>query len=304
MSGTTKRIAIFFILIFLSLQASASKNYPLRDRLLDFSIQFAEDVLHSPSDIKRLNDVRPKEISDSVTFNTMRLFGRSMFVSSRQTMAFEYFKQALAIIGESDNLSRDALTFKAYCYLLLGTAADETGMQQLSMEYYLKGVEIAENMKSSPLLGDFYNNIGVCYSRTDNYAKAEPYFRKALENNLKLGQKAQTSINYINLSESRLKAKDFDGAVDFALKAIQNIDEKEDPDNYYSIYAHLGFLYLNKREYDMAQIWLDKAYRHQVKLKTKANLFETCLMMMNLYAETGKTDLLNRYKNETERLVE
>lgn len=300
-----QRLAISLLFVFLCFQASASNNYSVRDRLLDYSLQFAEEVLHSPTDIRKLQSVRPKSVSDSAAYNTMRLFGRDMFVKSRQTMAFEYFKQALAIIGESDNLSRDGLIFKSYCYLLLGSAADEVGMQSLSMEYYLKGLKIIEKIGTHPLLGDFYNNIGVCYSRTNNYDKAEPYFNKALQTNLKTGSSPNNiSTNYNNLSEVKMKAGDFDGAIEYALKAAQCLDEKRYPDEYYSIQAHLGFLYLQKQEFDRAYTWLNNAYRHQVGRRTKADLFETCLMLMNLYATTGETDSLDRYKEETARLVD
>lgn len=276
----------------------------VRNRLIDFSLQFAQEVMNSPADVRMLQRIKPKEVSDSVAYNTMRLFGRDMFVKSRQTMAFEYFKQALAIIGESDNLSRDGMIFKANCYLLLGASTDEVGMQQLSMEYYLEGLKIAESLGAKELLGNFYNNIGVSYSKADDHAKAEAYFSKALELNLKGGTKTNTSINYINLSETRMRAGDFDGAVDYALKAIQCLDEKQHPDDYYAIQAHLGFLYLQKQEYDMAYTWLNNAYRHQNGRETKANLFETCLMLMNLYSSIGKTDSLEVYREKTARLVD
>ena len=305
LDSTTERLRLAALLIFTiaCLTASASHNYAVRDRLVDFSVRFAEDVLRSPADARRLKELRRKDVPDSAAYDTMRLFGREMFVGSRQTMAFEYFKQALTIADESEDLPPEGLVFKTYCYLLLGTAADEVGMHQLSMEYYLKGLKLTERLKTDRLLGDFYNNIGVCYTRAGDYARAEPWFRKALEVNNRLGIRAHASINYNNLSEVRLKAGDVDGAIDHALKAIQCLDEGKDADDYYSMQAAIGFLYLQKKQHAIALSWILNAYRHQKGRRTKANLFETCLMLMEAYAATGDTAALARTQAETEALV-
>jgi len=296
--------AVSLLIILFSLPASASKNYPLRERLVDYSIQFAGEVTRSSADVKKLRDVKRKEISDSVAYETMRTFGREMYMSNRQTMAFEYFKQMLEILDDTNEISRDGQIFKTYCYLVLGSAADEAGMQQLSMEYYLKGLDLTRRLDTSPYLGDFYNNIGVCYSKSNDSRNAESYFNKALETNVKRGMRQRTSVTYRNLSEVRMKSGDLDGAVDYAIKAVDCLDEKKEPDDYYSLQAHLGFLHLQRHELDVAYTWLSNAYRHQLKRDAKVNLFETCLMLMNLYATMNKQDSLDRYSKETERLVD
>lgn len=298
------RTAIMLLSALFCLPVSASKNYPVRDRLTDFSIKFAEDVLHSTSDAKKLYGLKRKDVSDSTAYDTMRLFGRGMFVRSQQTIAFEYFKQALSILSEYDEISKDCMTFKANCYLLLGSATEETGMQQLALEYFFKGLKISEKLGNHPLSAFFYNNIGVCYTHTNNYEKAEEYFSKALKITLDAGLKEHSSLHYRNLSEIRLKASDFDGAIGYALKAAQCLDEKKFPDEYYVVQSHLGMLYLQKADFDKASIWLGNAYTHQSKRETKANLFDTCLRLMDLYAATGQTDSLDRYKKETARLVD
>lgn len=298
-----KKLTIFLVFILFCFQISTSVNPTVRERLLDFSIQFAQEDAESPEDVRKLLSIKTNNAPDSTVYNTMRLFGRELFVQGKPVVAFEYFKQALAIISEVNNPSRNGLIFKAYCNLLLGVTSNEVGMHSLSMEYYLNGLKIAETLEDNELLGDFYNNIGVCYSRINDYAKAEPYFNKSLEMYLKTGCKPKTSINYSNLSEVRMKAGDIDGAVDFALKAVQCLDEKKNPEDYYAIQAHLGFLYLQKMEFDMAYTWLSNAYRHQLKIESKTNLFETSLMLMNLYAATGKTDSLDLYRQETACIV-
>lgn len=296
---------IVIILLCLScLPAWASKAYTVRDQLINYSVDFADNVLHSSSEAKSLGQLKNSSVSDSTVYNRLRLFGRDMFVNSKQTMAYEYFKEMLDIIGESKETSRDLLIFKAYCYLLLGTSTDEVGMNQLSMDYYLKGLKLAEKFGSHPIIGDFYNNIGVSYTRVNNYKKAEEYFTKALNFHEKYRSDKNIYIYYNNLSEIRMMAGDFDGAIDYALKAAQCLDEKEMPVEYYSIQTAIGSLYLKKKEYDKAATWLTNANRHLKLSKTKADLFETSLKLMSLYAQTNEPDSLAKYRNEATTLVD
>ena len=96
------RTVLMIFVVILCFPVSASKNYPVRDRLVDYSAQFAKDVLHSPSDEKKLLDLKRKTVSDSAAYDAMRLFGRDMFVRSQQTFAYEYFKEALSILILTD----------------------------------------------------------------------------------------------------------------------------------------------------------------------------------------------------------
>lgn len=298
------RTVLMIFVVILCFPVSASKNYPVRDRLVDYSAQFAKDVLHSPSDEKKLLDLKRKTVSDSAAYDAMRLFGRDMFVRSQQTFAYEYFKEALSILSEYKEISKECMVFKAYCYLLLGSAADEIGMQQLSLEYFFKGLRLSEKLGNHPLTGFFYNNIGVCYTHTNEYDKAEAYFAKALKITLEVGLDQHSSLNCRNLSEVRMKVGDFDGAIDYALKAAQCLDEKKFPDEYYVVLSHLGMLYLQNKDFDKAHLWLENAYKNQIKRPTRANAFDTCVRLMELNAAIGNADSLDRYKKEAVKLAD
>lgn len=290
--------------LFCSFMASASYNYPLRNRLIDLWTQFANDVAHNPNEAKLLSELKSENISDSAVYENMTNFGREMFIGNQRTVAFSYLRTAVEILDEYQNLPETTLRFKASCYLILGCAVYEEGMFQLALDYYFKGLGIVEKFGSLKQTGPFYNNIGVIYSCVKDYDKAEEYYKKSLNANLKMGKLENVSIGYRNISEMRMKKGDPDGALDYALKALQVFKNDETPDEYYSGQAYLGSVYLLRKEYDMARTWLNNAYSHQVNQQNKSGLFDTCLLLMKLSAETGDRASVLRYRDEAEKIAD
>lgn len=287
--------------MFSCMQAFGSQLYIARNRLLYFSEQFAQEVLHSPEDVKKIHKIQNKETPDSVVYRTLRVFGREMFEQGEQNKAFQYFKQALDILDSNEQLTSAAKQFKSYCYLMLGAATDEVGMHQLSVDYYLKGLKICEETDNHKDIGKFYNNIGVSCIRANDMVKAESYFKKALEINTRYDESLEMSINYSNLSEIAGMRNNFDLAIEYALKAIQCLDEQSDPYDYYSMQSVIGSLYIKKNEPHMARTWLENAYRHQKEKNYRSGLFYTCIALMDLASVSGNSRDFEKYSAEAEQ---
>lgn len=292
------------LMMLCSLVASASYNYSLRNRLIDLWSQFAGEVAGRPDEARALNALKSGNVSDSLAFDKMTAFGREMFIGNKRTIAFSYLRTAIEILDEYNDLPETSLRFKAACYLILGCAVYEDGMYQLALDYYFKGLGIVERFGSLRQTGPFYNNIGVIYLCINDYDKAEVFFNKSLNANLKMGKLENVSISYRNVSETRMKKGDLDGALDYALKALQVFKNDQYPDEYYSGQAYLGSLYMLRKEYDMARTWLRNAYSHQRQQDNKSDLFDTCLLLIKLSAETGQSEAVTRYRDEAEKLAD
>lgn len=298
-----RTVCVLMILLIYCTDAFASQQFIARDRLLYFSEQFANEVLHSPENVAEIRKVHDKSTPDSTVYRTLRKFGRGMFERGEQNKAFQYFKQALDILDSEKKLVPAAKEFKSYCYLMLGAATDEVGMSQLSLDYYLKGLKICEEQRNHRDIAKFYNNIGVCCIRANDAAKAENYFKRALQLNTKYGIKQEMSINYTNLAQIEEMRGNMDLAIEYGLKAIQCLNEKAEPYDYYSMQSAIGSLYVKKNEIHMARTWLENAYKHQKSLNYRNSLFYTCLEFMKLAGVTGNAADFERYKSEAERLA-
>ena len=113
-------------------------------------------------------------------------------------------------------------------------------MHNLGMDFYMKGLREAEKTGNKRMTSSFYNNIGVSFYNVKDSAKAERYFRKALEINSKSDLRHELYLNYCNLSEIYCDKGDFKTALNFALKAMENIDDSTQPEEFYSTQSQIG----------------------------------------------------------------
>jgi superkiller protein 3 len=67
----------------------------------------------------------------------------------------------------------DALSAEEY--FTTATNAKENGFNELAIEYYQQAIDIDPNNAEA------YYNMGFVYSRTDDYKKADPYYKKAIQ---------------------------------------------------------------------------------------------------------------------------
>lgn len=297
-----RELTVSIIILIFSLSAGASKQHSaheiMRGRLVFLTEQFAQEVLHAPEDAKKIKELETKNVHDTVVFRTLKHFGREMFERGEQIKAFEYFRQVLDIMDDAEPLDPYAKRFKSTCYLMLGASTDEVGLHQLSVDYYLKGLRICEELNDRRNVGMFYNNLGVSCIRANDRKKAKDYFKKALAVNTKYQNNLDQSINYSNLSEIEAASGNMDAALEYALKAKQCIDEKNYPYDYYSMQSVIGSLYMQRNETHMAKSWLENAYVHQKSKKYDKGLFYTCLELMELCDASGDMAGFEKYNTE------
>lgn len=284
--------------------AGRSERHSVAQDIAKYSINFSESLgeegaIFSDS-LKSL--LTEPVLSDSVVYRSLRTFGRRLFENGRQTKAFEYLKTCIDIIDRAPEVSAQDNSFKANCYLLLGAAADEVGLRTLSQDYYFTGLKIADEYDNS-LTGDFFNNIGVSYLRAGKTDQAVKYYNKALEISCTRLEKYLSYIVYTNLSEVAVHEGEYDKAIDYALKAIQCVDEKTRYDDYYSAQAVIGRLYTFKKDTVMAMSYLKNAYLNQLNGNNPYYLFDTCMALASVFADNGRADSAARYIRQASEIA-
>lgn len=168
---------------------------------------------------------------------------------------------------------------KATLYSLLGILYFKDSQSQIAIEYYLKTVEIIENLakenpeKYSSDLAICYNNIGVFYKDPDDYKKAEYYYLKAIEINEALAHKnsektyPNLASNYGNLGVLWYNQGDYEKSEEYYLKAIKLLETlvEENPERYNSdlasAYNDIAVLYKDKDQYKKAEQYYFKSMK-------------------------------------------
>jgi tetratricopeptide (TPR) repeat protein len=123
-----------------------------------------------------------------------------------------------------------------------------------SLDFYLKALNTAENLKDFPRQSACLNNIGSVYQLQGNYSQAIEYFNKSLTIEEKLNQPLQKSIRFYNIGECY---KDVD-SLDLALTYFNNslLIEQKAKSNEGIVYAYLGIadVYIRIKRFTDASI--------------------------------------------------
>ncbi len=286
------------MLFCMAVSASASASHKaadLRERVLHKASEFASGQLNDPKKAKEIENLSHAAVSDSVAFQRVYELGRGLFHQGRQAAAFDLMRNILLEVEDAPLSDHNSSRLRLKCYLLLGAASDELGMHNLGMDFYMKGLREAEKTGNKRMTSSFYNNIGVSFYNVKDSAKAERYFRKALEINSKSDLRHELYLNYCNLSEIYCDKGDFKTALNFALKAMENIDDSTQPEEFYSTQSQIGNIYRKMNNKEMAIVYLDNAFRNQIRSGNDLYLIQTCILLADYWSQYSRPDSVEKY---------
>lgn len=279
-------------------------NLSDRERLLRTAADFASADKRDARTAARLKQVASsRNVSDSVAYSTILNYGRDLMAQGRQATAFELFTQ-LTHINIEDSDEKQYTNFVLGLYLLLGASADEIGMMNLGLEYYTRGLSMAEACKNERMMASFLNNIGVCYFRVKDLKRSEDYIRRSLALNMKHKSRRDLFLNYNNLAEIELGKNHTESALDNSLLALQQLQDqtRQDADLYYYMQSNIGVLYTKKKDFGLAESYLTNAMVHQRELGFNSDLFETYMNFSDLFKAKNMLDSAEYYATQA-RLI-
>lgn len=262
-------------------------------RLLDEAVELSSADSRDADHAKAFKRMREHLPADTVVYNSVRDYAQDLMMDGRQADVFELLARAIRICEDSGNPG--CRKFVLDSYVLIGASADEIGMSNLSIEYYVRGIKLANEFGNETALARLYNNLGVCYFHIDDLDKSEEYFSNSLRLNKKLGRNYDTFLNYNNLSEISLNRGDLDDALDKALMALQYLDGVDDSNKLkagqiYYIQSQIANIYVKKQDWAMARSYLENAIRQLRKSGLKNELFSSCMIYSDLLRQTDEVD--------------
>ena len=176
----------------------------------------------------------------------------SIAFGSLENNASSVLEDANKLLAES--LKSKPNFYRINAYTLLGIVNKDRGFYVTSLDFYLKALNTAENLKDFPRQSACLNNIGSVYQLQGNYSQAIEYFNKSLTIEEKLKQPIQKSIRYYNIGECY---KDLD-SLDLALIYFNNslLIEQRAKSNEGIVYAYLGIadVYIRIKRFTDASI--------------------------------------------------
>jgi len=180
-----------------------------------------------------------------------------------------------------------------------------------SFRYYLKSLEIAEEIKDTALLAMIYNNLGGVFSDAQNYNSCIDYYKKAQV----LYDKWNDSINratvYLNLGSAYVNAGKVDSSRSYFEKAIPIFSAKNKQLYLQMCLVLYSYSLLNEKRYTEAMNYAEKAFTYVRTRGYAENIILSKIVLSDIYYimgrtsyETGNFTLSTRYLRRSYHLLD
>lgn len=232
-------------------------------------------------------------------YNAVDGYCNFLHMQGKQSEAIDLYSKIVKYYESIDSPTIEDIQKLLDLYVALGAAVEELGMKNMAMNYYMRGMEIAEKYNCFQQKAMLLNNIGVIYFGVGDYDRAYDYFEKSSQINLQNSDKKvknrELFINYNNISEVFLKKDDYEKAMDYSLKALQFLDEKEDASLYYMMHSNIGMIYGKRNNYAMSISYLQNAILHQKKINLNSYLIESYITLSEVHKDFNQPDSASLY---------
>ena len=205
----------------------------------------------------------------------------------------ESVKKAELVLVYSLNKDNDLLAAKTYN--LLGLNFEEFNDHKKAIEYYRKGILLANNVKNDTVLGFLYNNMGGIYSYNEiDLNIGTYYFKKAYEHTKKLKNNGDFLVAGLNIATNYIELKQYDEGKKY-LDQIQSLVLKSNEvDIIVSLFSSYASYYdLYKNDFNNAEKSFLNAIHYGKKDLTpaiKLNLLDIYKSFAGFYEKHHKLD--------------
>ena len=163
-----------------------------------------------------------------------------------------------------------------------------------ALEYYLKSYKISEQTGNKKGLYSVLNNIGTLYLFESNYEKALEYFQKALLLMKEVNDSPSMSTPIQNIGFVYYKMQKYDTALYYCFKALNLKEKFNNKLGIARAKSNIAKLYINKNDLASAKIYLNSSLQISNEIDAKGILKNNYYYYTLFYAIKG--DLINMQK--------
>jgi len=270
----------------------------------DTQIEIIRQIKHALNEHLEKNSNKFSEINKTNSFLQKKNINESSFVSyvnsvgnyyheqGKLTDAIELYLKVISYYEQKGmNLSDDETKSLIQFYIPLGAANEELDLWTQAMGFYFKALALANGHQYDKYRARIYTNIGNVYFESKEINIAFKYYMKSLAINKTINNNnIELAYNYNNIAAIYSSRNQLNKTLDYALRAVQQLDANKNAYFYYSLQTNIGEVYLQKKDYAMSMTYLNNAMIHQQKFGYNSDLVLTYLEISNLFRKMGKSD--------------
>lgn len=200
--------------------------------------------------------------------------------------SLEFLFRALVLTQQTGKIENVSLV----CYHL-GVTYKYLGDFEKALNYLLQSLSVAESESIYYWTKPYcFNQIGLIYFETEDFANALKYFKQSLPFTQKAGDKWGEAGCLDNIGFCHFKMKQYEDAIEFFSKALsisKDIDDKKGQGN---ALFHLGHIYKEAGDYNKAAEYCNSCLVIRREIGDKKGEAEILLFLAMLYVKENFTE--------------
>ncbi|HHO56755.1 MAG TPA: diguanylate cyclase [Trueperaceae bacterium] len=204
-------------------------------------------------------------------------------ISGNLTKAIEFFDRSLLLANELDLILARAKAFHN-----LAVAYEGINDFDISLDYYLKAIEIYENANDTKNVYKALQNIGVIHYNLENYDEALNSLLKTVEIYKDSNDKNTRGLAFLNIGRSYHKLNDYKKALDYLEQSIIILEQAGNRPGLSDALAEIGLVYMDMKMFTEAKDYITKSIKSKKALNDAIGLASSHYFLGKLYFEQNQ----------------
>ncbi len=203
-----------------------------------------------PSCIEKLRQLKKNNIADTTKIRLLVETGNCYYLSFNQDSAEIYFLNALNLIENSNEKTKENKIIHEYnitALRKLGDIAFDISQFDKALRYYRKALNIAIKHQVLTDISTCLNNIAIVYHYQSRFDSAITFYFKALKIDEQLNDKKGIATRYNNIGNVYYTQKNFDKALEYYEKSLKIKEQLNDSSGISFSYLNIGAVWYSQK---------------------------------------------------------
>ena len=171
------------------------------------------------------------------------------FLNLESKKSLDFAKSSLEI-----SLKNDDYLLAAKAYNLIGLNFDEFSDYKKAIEYYNKGLVLANKTNNDTVKAWLHNNIGnvYCYRKID-FKKGIQHYKKGIEYSKRLNDIYEITFSKLNIASAYFANEDFNSGIIYLNEIKDYIEKEGEIEAKISLYSNYGLYYNSLNDHKKAE---------------------------------------------------
>lgn len=257
------------------------------DTLLSQSYYFLSESAIKENDYKKAETYIIEAIKSIDTIKYKKSFVKGIIQLGRVYDFFKDYEKAISTYKRGLNYSNATSSLNGTILLNIGVTYSRMEDYDNAIKYYLLGAKDSDNRKNYDDKSYALYQIGYLYLNLEQFEKAEEYFLKSLSDTLKMKNSSRAYFNFRPLGLNYSRWGKFEKAINFNRKALNHYRKNGKKLYEFDVLNNTAIIYGRLKKHDTAIIYANKALEVANEINHKQAIVGSKHTLTTAYIESG-----------------